>query len=568
MLASLENWNNAATVLRPCDVARVFATQNLHGMFLNLALSSLDLFEAGDAVSAKALVDSVPRTEFSSSQEYYVWAQFRAYFLKSSLLGDQKQKRSEAERKFISAERACARSNRRLRFYFRYTARENPIYRIILSRARGLISEVLGNFTESTLEHILDFSRPGGGIAIGSLKRDFVTLPYKLGVETRLVCTEACLPYARMLVETSPHWLKLHASVDWNNKVVTVPYEKTLSNRIGFVPKDATTMRTIAVEPHLNMCLQLGTHEYISRRLKAVGVDLGDQTRNQRAAKRGSTDWHELDPIVTIDLSSASDSISRGLVERLLPTVWFEFLDALRSKNYVLGGGDPVEFQKWSSMGNGYTFSLESLLFWALAKACSTLSSSDDMICVYGDDICLRRGSAALFTEVLKYAGFSVNLEKSAFYGPFRESCGEDYWAGDRVVPLYLREITFLKPTDMYRLVNRLNPRFDNSGICSAVFKAHRGTPILWGLPTSDDTCCMWTSLERCKSLRMVRWNSFVQAWEQRVASYRPYKERVEVNAGYAAALLGDRKVVDERWQSKSTLRKRGSWNLVRVVAG
>jgi hypothetical protein len=568
MLASLENWNNAATSLRPLDVARVFATQNMSKQLLVVANGCLNLFEAGYPKLAKEAADSVPRSEFGSSQEYYVWAQFRAYFLKSSLKGDTKQKRSEAERKFISAERACARSNRRLRFYWRYPDRENPLYRVILSRARGLISEVLGNFSESTLEHILDFSRPGGGIAIGTNKRDFVTLPFKLGQETQLVCTEECTPYARMLVETSPHWLKLHASVDWANKVVHVPYEKTLSNRIGFVPKDATTMRTIAVEPHLNMCLQLGTHEYICRRLRAVGVDLRDQSANQRAAKHGAARWQDADPIVTLDLSSASDSISRGLVERLLPTTWFEFLDALRSKNYKLGRGEPVEFQKWSSMGNGYTFSLESLLFWALAKACGSLSSSEGTLHVYGDDICLRRGTAALLIEILSYAGFKVNTEKSAVFGPFRESCGEDYWADDRVVPLYLREMAFLRPTDLYRLVNRVDPRFDNAGIVKLAYHAHRGRPIVMGLPTSDDTACWWTSLEKLKSLNMVRWNKFVQAWEQRVAIYRPYKVRVEPNAGYAAALLGDRKVVAEKWQVKSTLRQRGSWSLVRVVAG
>lgn len=568
MLASLENWNNVATQLRPIDVADVYSASNVSPKLLPLCGEISRLFRAGRAADAKKLADTLPRTEFGSSLEYFSWAQFKAYFLKSSVEGDLKQKRSEAEKKFLSAERACARSNRRLRFYYRYTERENPIYRVIFSRARGLISEVLGNFTENTLEHILDFSRPGGGIAIGTVKRDFVTLPFKLGTETKLTHTEACLPYARMLVEGSPHWLKLHASVDWVNKVVTVPYEKTLSNRISFVPKDATTMRTIAVEPHLNMCLQLGVHEYICRRLRAFGVDLSSQEKNQRAAKRGAHDWHEADPIVTLDLASASDSISRGLVERLLPTVWYEFLDALRSKHYTLGKDPPKEFQKWSSMGNGYTFSLETLLFWSLASACGSLSSSDDTLCVYGDDICLRRGTALLLIEVLKYAGFSINLDKSAMFGPFRESCGEDYWGDDRVVPLYLRYITFLRPTDIYRVVNRLDPRLDNHGVVSLMYRAHRGRPILYGLETPDDTSCWWTSIERLKSLGLVCWKKRFQAWEQRVASYRPYKVRVESNAGYAAALLGDRKVVDERWTARSTLRLRGSWSLVRVVAG
>lgn len=567
MLASLENWSNAPSELRPIDVARVFAIQNLPPALLTRAIKCIEAFENGSASKAKSLADEVPRTEFGTSQSYFVWAQFRAYFLKSSVEGDEKVKRSAAVSKFWSAERACARTNKRLRFYGRYTERENPQYRMILSRTRELISKTLGNFSENTLEHILACSRPGGGVTIGTKIRDRVTLPFKLGEETSLKHTEGATPYARMLVESSPHWLKLHASVDWVNRVATVPYEKTLTNRIGFVPKDATTMRTIAVEPHLNLCLQLGTHDYIARRLKSVGVDLGDQSRNQRAAKSGALDWQGVDPLVTLDLASASDSVSRGLVERLVPTVWREFLDALRSPSFVLDG-ETHEYQKWSSMGNGYTFALESLIFWALGKACSTVSSSSDEIYVYGDDICLRRGTAALLTEVLGYVGFRVNTDKSAYFGPFRESCGEDYWGIDRVVPLYLRGMAFLRPTDIYRLVNRLDSRFDNREVVRAAYHAHRGRPILYGLETRDDCANWWSSLERCKSQKMVRWNARYQAWEQRSAQFKPYRARVEVNAGYAAALLGDRKVADERWLAKSTLRQRGSWNPVRVVAG
>lgn len=573
-LASLENWDNGCTEATPEGVASVFLTSNYSPFDPLRAVgeAALRAFACGSPKEAKRICGSVPRTEFSTSLEYLKWAQFQALFLKSDKKGFKVNQEREATKKFVAAEQACKRANKRLRFYAAHPERENPLYRGVLDRAWYLIRQVLGNFTEGTLSEIIHLARPGGGMSVGSRSRQKVELPWKLGPETDLVVTPRALPYARMLVESSPHWLKLHAEVDWVKRTCTVPYVMTDANKVSFVPKDATTFRTIAVEPHLNMCLQLGVHEFLAKRLRAVNVDIRSQSRNQHLAKAGAVFWKAVDPLVTLDLSAASDSLCMGLVERLLPPTWVEFLDDLRSPAYRLGDADPVDYHKWSSMGNGYTFVLESLVFWALARACGSFTLSGDTVAVYGDDIILRRGTAALLIEVLKYCGFSVNTDKSAVFGPFRESCGEDYFDADRVVPAYLRGIRSLRPTDIYNLLNSAPQGVEMGSVRAYLLGAHRGRPILYGLPTSDPSGNLWThDVTWLLKQRLVQWVPRFQAYVQRKASFRPYQTGLEVQQAYAAALFGAREItceLEERLAVKASLRQRGFWKPIRVIAG
>jgi len=74
-------------------------------------------------------------------------------------------------------------------------------------------------------------------------------------------------------------------------------------------------------------------------------------------------------------------------------------------------------------MGNGFTFPLETLIFWALTRA---VCGSTATVSAYGDDIICPSDRAEDVIAVLTEVGFSVNLEKSFWNGPFRESCGSD----------------------------------------------------------------------------------------------------------------------------------------------
>lgn len=222
-----------------------------------------------------------------------------------------------------------------------------------------------------------------------------------------------------------------------------------LGNVIVTVPKNSKTDRVIAIEPGWNQWFQKGLGAMIRRRLARFGVDLNNQSRNQQFSHEGAFIGH----LATIDFSSASDSISRELVRELLPGDWFALLDVTRSK---LGrdGSNIVRWEKFSSMGNGFTFELESLIFFAAASAvCDYLKISKLDISVFGDDVIIPVDAVSLYTEFCAHLGFTVNKTKSFSSGYFRESCGAHYFGALDCKPIYLKgRLTTIQA--LYKFIN------------------------------------------------------------------------------------------------------------------
>jgi len=176
---------------------------------------------------------------------------------------------------------------------------------------------------------------------------------------------------------------------------------------------------------------------------------LNDQSVNQNMA-RGAFHGH----LATIDLSAASDSIARELVEMLLPVDWTHFLDRLRSKNWK--DKDRItKLDKFSSMGNGFTFELETLIFWAVTASVTDLTYPGRPFSIYGDDIICDRKVATELVPVLNVLGFAVNEEKSYIDGCFFESCGRHYFNGVEVTPIYQKEV-INDVQEHLRLANRI----------------------------------------------------------------------------------------------------------------
>jgi len=130
-----------------------------------------------------------------------------------------------------------------------------------------------------------------------------------------------------------------------------------------------------------------------------------------------------------LDLKNASDSVARRLVELLLPKRWFEVLNDLRSPTTLIGN-QVVLLEKFSSMGNGFTFELETLVFLAIVLALNPAHKAGKNVFVYGDDIICPTRSSSDVIAALSFFGMTVNKEKSFTYGMFRESCGRDYFNG------------------------------------------------------------------------------------------------------------------------------------------
>lgn len=236
------------------------------------------------------------------------------------------------------------------------------------------------------------------------------------------------------------------------------------------VPKATDIDRVACKEPEVNMFLQRSVGNHIRRSLRRKGINLNDQSINQRLAESALADGS-----ATIDLSSASDSITEQLVVELFDPDWWTLLNDIRVKTVEVDG-DIHALEMFSSMGNGFTFELESLIFWALTRSIMYYSRVRGKLSVYGDDIIAPKAIAPRLARIFLWFGFIVNPKKSNWTGVFRESCGKHYHRSRDVSPFFLREPVRGK-TDIIRILNRLL-EWDGRGwgflITASVYSFHK----------------------------------------------------------------------------------------------
>lgn len=405
------------------DLVRLIRRDDVRG----LVLYDLDYGRAECAINT-------PEERPRAANWVYHARQALAYFQKLSDLDIGIDKEQVALEGFLASEQRCAETN----LYFRMV-REGQLafptdVHIQLEHARNWISKVLGEIPDLT-----DLGyRFGPGGTRGCPRRE-ASIHGK--VVEKLQCSEELYPYAQALLGELPHLASVHSSLtrvdedgdEWDS----VDLELSCS-RLNFVPKNAKTYRSIGAEPGLNVMFQLGIGDYMANRLAAFGLDIREQGPNQTLAQIGSLTGD----LATLDLSSASDNISREIVAHLLPLDWYILLSRGRSGKIELPNGKIVQQQKFSSMGNGYTFPLETLIFWGLARSAvmATVGMTGlNQTRVYGDDIIVPVGADAELRRLLTYTGFVVNEKKSYSQGPFRESCGADWYFGFPVRPYYPR---------------------------------------------------------------------------------------------------------------------------------
>lgn len=167
-------------------------------------------------------------------------------------------------------------------------------------------------------------------------------------------------------------------------------------------------------------------------------ADLDDQDPNRALARQGSTDGS----LATLDLSSASDSVSFLLVCHLLRDFkWvLKGLQVTRSNRADVPGYGVIPLAKYASMGSALCFPVETMVFIAIALyGCLENDPTTDLqqlvgsVRAFGDDIIVPSGAAPSVMRALNHFGFEVNRNKSFWTGLFRESCGGDYYAGENV---------------------------------------------------------------------------------------------------------------------------------------
>lgn len=200
----------------------------------------------------------------------------------------------------------------------------------------------------------------------------------------------------------------------------------THGSRFSTVPKNNENRRPINIEPFGNIITQraVGTH-LRSEIARIFSIDLDDLASVHRERIKYVQD------IATIDLKNASDSVSRSLCKFLLPKSIFNAIDSTRSHMVLGPDGEYHITKKISSMGNGFTFELMSLILNALCRVYDPSSS------VFGDDIIIQREHARQLIDDLESVGFVVNEDKSFIDGPFRESCGANYHVDEGYIESY-----------------------------------------------------------------------------------------------------------------------------------
>lgn len=298
------------------------------------------------------------------------------------------------------------------------------------------------------------------------------------------------------------------------------------ANYFFSVLKNAIRNRGCCKEASGAVTLQLNVGGCLRSRLKRVGIDLDQgQDVHRELARKGSLD----SSLATIDLSNASDTVARKLVQLILPDEWFQLLSSLRAP-FTRVDGKYVRLEKFSSMGNGFTFELETLLFWSLAETCVDVLGAPREVSVYGDDIIIPTwpGLEELIRSSFTFFGFTLNEGKSFFDGPFRESCGGDYFNGEAVRPYYQKSYLD-EPQEWIALLNGLQrlgrPSLTRSARSYALnqlpksIRDLRGPQCLGDAVIHDDDRTRWITREADDG-----WEGFY------VKGYTPVTKKIPLN--------------------------------------
>lgn len=360
---------------------------------------------------------------------------------------------------FFINEQLCRKNN------IRFQTLPRDVTRI--SEVAQIMDDILGNVS---FDEVLSNCRFGPGSSLnepisGRVPSDkFTDLPTLTPSLVRFIRPLVGIKWYRSIVSNCLHNIRSPISEDQCYEYVNSKLLDSVVcyNSFTTVPKSSFKRRPICIEPKLNGWLQLGIGAAIRSRLNKTDNDLQKgQDRNRDMAQRAYTD-----KLATIDLSAASDTISHDIVMNVMSRSkrlrrWFHLLSIARvTHTRIISDNKPliIQLSKLGSMGNGYIFEFESLMFLSIVRACVPKTEWHN-VSVYGDDIICPQLYAADVMNLLSIYGFTINSEKSFISGAFFESCGHDYFYGNFVRPIFAGNASEISSNDIpweLRIANRL----------------------------------------------------------------------------------------------------------------
>lgn len=381
---------------------------------------------------------------YSSAEAYFHAVAPLAFLRKWQDLPTSFDRKAVAIEGFWSAEKQCFRANQRLLpfVYNTYGVEDEAMMRFITC-CRKEVEALIGQAPPPNPE-----GRFGPG-ATFSDRGGLTTIPDKM--QSRPVLTSSAAYFLFPFMGTL--WGK--ACANRSDSITFVP-----GNRFTTVPKDCEKDRGISIEPSVNLFYQLGFGKALRRELKKRTFHRVDLRHAQTIHRQVACEASISGDFATIDLKQASDTICKTLVKLLLPRQWFEPLNDLRSAFTIIQDGGvekKVLLEKFSSMGNGFTFELETVLF--LAICCAVMRSEGLVpkpgvnVYTFGDDIIVPTSVATKVIAALRLFGLAVNEKKTFLDGPFRESCGGDFFNGVDVRP-YFQKKSIYEPQHFIAMAN------------------------------------------------------------------------------------------------------------------
>lgn len=291
----------------------------------------------------------------------------------------------------------------------------------IVQKARTIIKEILRDYNVEEHYALCYFG-----------KRSSVGVPYRdsyLDVKAEtLTGSNAQIDWWRDYVETDA-LLKSACSADCK------PVD---SLTITTVPKSWKARRTVMKNTTLGALFTGGLGKLMVKRLDEYGYEndltsLGRRSEYHRSLMRKLSISRSH---ATGDLSSASDSFTYELVNRLFPREWVRAMNLGRIR--IMKDDVTDSFTRMSSfmtMGIGFTFPAQTIAFYAVLEAIRRELNQPGFVSVFGDDLIYPRTIHPYVSVVLTDLGFILNKEKTYVDEYYRESCGSDFYAGLDVRP-------------------------------------------------------------------------------------------------------------------------------------
>lgn len=494
-----KDWNNLDTKVQLCGA-------NLVEMFRSLAQGMMQPGEAFDLkepeqipVACKYHAEAADTyREMGDIDSYFRHAQMAALLKKVEFPLFDEVCKQNAMKKWFAAEAACHEMNERCFDVLTHPHSTKHVeLKVQLESMRAELTALLGERPPSldTLAPLFGF---GPGADSSHTRREGhaafkLLMPSALAEQNIDVLDELCPQLMRF--SGNPLGALLG---DVNS--VGVSYECA---RLEFVPKTCEEHRTIEIMPSLATFVAKGYDAFIRERLlRHWAIDLKHQEPNRHLAFLGSLQDGDDSP-VTLDLKSASDRLSMGLIRLVLPVEWSKALFSLRSRNVILEDGTNHILEKFASMGNSLTFSLQTAIYGAIIVCAYRAAGLRwKKWRAYGDDLIVIKKVAPRVISDLERVGFALNTDKSFISGPFRESCGHDYFRGQYVRPFYIK-----KPVrtvrDVYKYINTLQIAAIRSPIPASSYRGlfHYLLSLvpkqfrLLGHPAYGLETCIWSPL-------------------------------------------------------------------------